>query len=214
MQTNQTNDKDLYKLEKEIDSIYDGYLKYIAPFVAQLEVLDGEFPIEILNEVRAIFTHFARCRMSDQINIKKDNVNKASRHKKRAILDCFKYLCVAYDDKYREFEDLYKNVDLSVIDNGDFLLELSRKRKIALDNIKLAKKQELESEDIDLSFPLFENASNSYAEVYNLIENTEEKLIKVKQKAIRKSRWQIFLNISGIVGTLFGIIGVIIAVIK
>ena len=70
MQTNQTNDKDLYKLEKEIDSIYDGYLKYIAPFVAQLEVLDGEFPIEILNEVRAIFTHFARCRMSDQIKIK------------------------------------------------------------------------------------------------------------------------------------------------
>lgn len=103
---------------------------------------------------------------------------------------------------------------MSVIDNGDFLLELSRKRKIALDNIKLAKKQELESEDIDLSFPLFENASNSYAEVYNLIENAEEKLIKVKQKAIRKSRWQIFLNISGIVGTLFGIIGVIIAVIK
>ena len=214
MQTNHTNDKDLHKLEEEITSIYGSYLKTIAPFVAELEALDGEFPIEILNEVRAIFTHFARCSMSDKIEVKKDNVSKASRHEKRAILDCFKYLCVAYDDKYREFERLYKNIDLSVIDNGDFLVTLSKKRKIALDNIKLAKKQELESEDINLSFPLFEKASNAYAEVYNLIENTEEKLIRVKQKAIRKNHRQTFLNISGVVGTLFGIIGVIIALLK
>ena len=78
----------------------------------------------------------------------------------------------------------------------------------------MSKKQELESEDINLSFPLFEKASNAYAEVYNLIENTEEKLIRVKQKAIRKNHRQTFLNISGVVGTLFGIIGVIIALLK
>ena len=80
MQINQTNDKDLYKLEEEITSIYGSYLKTIAPFVAELEALDGEFPIEILNEVRAIFTHFALCSLSDKIEVKKDNVSKASRH--------------------------------------------------------------------------------------------------------------------------------------
>lgn len=43
-------------MQKEKDTrligIYDAYLSVISPFIIQLETLDGEFPVEILNEIR------------------------------------------------------------------------------------------------------------------------------------------------------------------
>ena len=52
-------------MQKENDTrlavIYETYLSIISPFIIQLETLDGEFPVEILNEIRSIFTHLARC---------------------------------------------------------------------------------------------------------------------------------------------------------
>lgn len=200
-------------INNSINSIYHTYLNTIAPSVVQLEILDGEFPVEILNEIRAIFTHLARCNVSDNIDVKTDNVCKAERHVKRAVLDCFKYMCVSYDDQYKGFEELYKNIDLSVIDNGDFLPELCRKRKVALDCLRIAKEAELKSEEIDDSFPLFESAYNAYADVYKYIQKTEEKLIRVKTKALKKEKWRTCLDIMGIVGTVFGILGVVLTIV-
>ena len=45
--------------EREIN-IYKQYQDIIAPFIAELEVRDTEYPIEIFNEVRSIFTHLSR----------------------------------------------------------------------------------------------------------------------------------------------------------
>ena len=92
-------------MQKENDSrlsaIYETYLSVISPFIIQLEALDGEFPVEILNEIRSIFTHLARCNSTEKEQIYEENIIKAERHVKRAVLDCFKYLCVAYNiDRY------------------------------------------------------------------------------------------------------------------
>lgn len=214
MSTEPYNDNNAADINSDIITIYQTYLNTIAPFIIQLETLDGEFPVEILNEIRAIFTHLARCSISDSISVKRDNIYKAERHVKRAILDCFKYMCVAYDDQYRDFEQLYKNIDLSVIDNGDFLPSLCKKRKLAIDYIKTARETELKSEDVDSSFSAFELAYNAYTDVYNFIKETEEKLIRVKTKAIKKERWRRILDISGLVGTVFGIVGVVLTIIS
>ena len=87
-----------------------------------MEANDAEFPIEILNEVRSIFSHFSRVYddsvTDDEIDCE---LSKAESHLKRAILDCYKYNCISLYDFYNRFRTEYNFADLSLIDNGDFL---------------------------------------------------------------------------------------------
>ncbi|MCM1226181.1 MAG: hypothetical protein NC320_01990 [Clostridium sp.] len=199
--------------DNNVKGIFETYLNVISPFIIQLEVLDHEFPVEILNEIRAIFTHLARSATTINSEIYSENIVKAERHVKRAVLDCFKYLCFVYDDKYREFEHLYKNVDLSLIDNGKFLPELCQKRSFAIELLQIAKEKEIISENIEDSFDDFERAYNAFSDVYMLINDSYETLQIFKQRAIKQEKHRIILDIFGIAGTLFGIIGVILTII-
>lgn len=190
-------------MQKENDSrlsaIYETYLSVISPFIIQLEALDGEFPVEILNEIRSIFTHLARCNSTEKEQIYEENIIKAERHVKRAVLDCFKYLCVAYDEYFRRFTKLNRNVDLSFVDNGHFIQKLNSLHNNAVHNKTEAQKKELVAENIEDVFEDYEKAFNSYAAVYNLIQDSAKSIDFVKHKAATKE----MLN------TVFGIVGVV-----
>ena len=190
-------------MQKENDSrlsaIYETYLSVISPFIIQLEALDGEFPVEILNEIRSIFTHLARCNSTEKEQIYEENIIKAERHVKRAVLDCFKYLCVAYDEYFRRFTKLNRNVDLSFVDNGYFIQKLNSLHNNAGHNKTEAQKKELVAENIEDVFEDYEKAFNSYAAVYNLIQDSAKSIDFVKHKAATKET----LN------TVFGIVGVV-----
>ena len=197
--------------EDRINEIHYKYINIISPFVMQLEVLDGEYPIEILNEIRAVFSHLSKCNLSDEDEKIDRNLSKADSHIKRAILDCYKYLCFAYDDKYSQFDKNYKNVDLSEIDNGEFLPLLCMKRKTALDKLLQAKKLELITSDENILYDGFENAYNAYSDVYNLINNSYVKIERLKRKAKIRSLKTL---IGFWIGIAIGIIGIIIAIVK
>lgn len=190
-------------MQKENDSrfsaIYETYLSVISPFIIQLETLDGEFPVEILNEIRSVFTHLARCNATEKEKIYEENIIKAERHVKRAVLDCFKYLCVAYDEYFRRFTKLNRNVDLSFVDNGHFIQKLNSLHNNAVHNKTEAQKKELVAENIEDVFEDYEKAFNSYAAVYNLIQDSAKSIDFVKHKAATKET----LN------TVFGIVGVV-----
>jgi len=201
-----------------INLIHEQYTNVISPFIMQLEVLDGEFPIEIINEIRAIFGHLSKCHLSNDDGIIECNLTKADRHINRAIIDCYKYLCIAYNDKYREFECKYIDVDLSDIDNGEFLPLLCKKRKLAIDKLLHAKKLEISMSDEIILYASFEEAYNAYADTYNLVNDSFEKLERLKQKtntresrANRRYRMGICI---GIAGLIIGIASIIIAVIN
>lgn len=184
----------------QISNIYAAYLNVISPLVIQLENLDGEFPVEILNEVRSIFTHLARCDASKDDLYIKENLTKAERHVKRAVLDCFKYLCVSYDEKIKEFEELYKNVDLSYVDNGKFLQKFSSLKKGAIESKKQAQNKELKlSHDEDV-FTDFEHAYNNYAAVYSLIQDEIPSVEFLKHKAAKKTILNNIFGIAGLIG--------------
>lgn len=208
------NAEDSIFMDSNVTGIFNAYLKVISPFIVQLEVLDNKFPVEILNEIRAIFTHLARSATTDKPEVYSKNITKAERHVKRAVLDCFKYLCYAYENKYKEFEKLYKNVDLSLIDNGNFLPELCKRRKQAVNLLNKAKEKEIDTENVDETFEDFENAYNAFADVYNFINDSYENLQNIKQRALKKAKYRTILDICGVVGTIFGIIGVVIAFVK
>lgn len=197
-------------MQKEKDTrligIYDAYLSVISPFIIQLETLDGEFPVEILNEIRSIFTHLARCFVTDKDIVYEENIAKAERHVKRAILDCFKYLCVAYDEYFRRFSKINRNVDLSFVDNGKFLHELNRLHIEAVNNKTFAQKKELTTENIEDVFDDYEKAYNSYASIYNLIQSSAKSIDFVKHKAVIKDRLNITFGIVGVVSLILTII--------
>lgn len=86
--------------------------------------MENEFPIEILNEVRAIMSHIAKCYEITNEELIQKNIGKAKSHMKRCVLDCYKYLCLAYSDYYENFVHKYRFTDLTVVDNGEFWSDL------------------------------------------------------------------------------------------
>lgn len=186
---------------EEVVDIYGTYHKVIAPLTIQLESLDGDFPIAILNEIRAIFTHISRCCFTKDLEVYKDNIQRARSHTKRAILDCFKYLCLSYDEHYKQFEKMHANVDLLSVDNGNFLPQLKKMRKSAVDLVKKAKKLDFEGQEEDKLYKAYEDAYNAYNDVYEWIDNSHEKLAKAK----RKSTVRDIAAIVGAIGTVLGI---------
>ena len=197
--------------EERVKAVYKNYIGVICPYILQCELLDNEFPIEILNEIRAIFTHLSKYYISDDTSIKEKNLSKAESHIKRAILDCYKYLCYAYENKYKDFEMIYKKVDLSLIDNGEFLPKLIECRKDALALMLEARKSDLlinsdDETNVDDSYEKYEKAFVKYSSVYELINTSYKKLETLRKKVVLK-------DIFAAGGWIIGILGIIITII-
>ena len=89
-------------IKERIKKIYEDYLNLIVPLIEQYEVLENEFPVGVLNEIRALFTHMAKA-SNTQGKICSKEVGKAEGHITRLLRDCYKYNCVALEKKYREY---------------------------------------------------------------------------------------------------------------
>lgn len=160
--------------EKREKDIYDQYQSVISYFLTELEVRDIEYPIEIFNEIRATFTHLSRYKLQDS----EDDLFAAERHVKRAILDCFKYMCISIKEEIRTFRETYKKVDLSVADNGKFLVELNRLEKEADAQYIMAKKAEIKDElPEEELYQIFEKAYNKHQELAEFLGNSSEAIL-------------------------------------
>lgn len=165
------NDNNFEKREKEI---YNQYQSVIAYFIAELEVRDTEYPIEIFNEIRATFTHLSRYKLQNSI---KDLVS-AERHIKRVTLDCFKYMCVSIKEEIRLFREEYRKVDLSVAENGRFLIELNRLEEEANSLYIKAKREEIKGEiSEDRLYAMFETAYNKHQELTQYLDDSKEAIL-------------------------------------
>lgn len=194
--------------ENRIESIFKSYNQIIAPFIMQLEIMDCEYPVEIFNEIRSVMTHLSRADLSEDDSFVEDNIVKAERHVKRAILDCYKYSCVSFTEKLQTFDQTYRGVDLSLVDNGEFLPQFSKLQKEAEKALQQAKQSELNTDiSEDEIFSLYENAYNYFYGVNELIDSSFEKLHRVKHKKTKED-WITAISIGvGIAGLLVGVLG-------
>jgi len=203
----------MHDLNSRIKNIYQQHLEVISPLMMQLEIYDAAFPVEILNEIRAIFTHLAKSSVADSVDDKEKNVNNAESHLKRAILDCFKYSCMSLDDRYKKFEEQYKCVDLSLVSDGEFLRELLRKRDDAEKKLLDARKTDLEikhdANDLQEAYQKYEAAFCAYGEVDNMIIASYTSLQNVKKKALFKDRLAIASFVIGVVGLIIGAVSLL-----
>lgn len=218
--------------QDQIANIYKSYLVDIAGFISTLEVLDNEYPVGILNEIRAIFTHLARCyAFSDCVDVD-SQIIAAERHIKRAKLDCYKYICVSHMDYIERFYQIYKNIDLTYIDNGEFVKELRNKTELAKVKIKEAKcydvynvkvTKDLTLDDFDNIdeycqsicdddlYDLYMEAYTAYSDCISLIKEHDEDIQYLVRKTAKKDKIGSWGLIIGIISAVLGIASLVIS---
>lgn len=198
-------EKPIEKMEAEI---YEQYQNVIAPYIAELEVRDGEYPIEILNEIRSIFTHLSRCKLQNNL----DEIESANRHVKRAILDCYKYICISIAQTIFEFRQEYIKVDLTLADNGKFLVKLNDLELIAKNAFEEAKKSEIKQESTETKYKLYEKAYNAYNEVEKFIEDSNEAILFASSHSKKSNRITIISCIITVISIIVTIAVTVIAI--
>lgn len=167
------------------------------------------FPVEILNEIRSIFTHFARVYddASDIANVSSE-LSKAEDHLRRAILDCYKYGCLSLSDFYNMFRKEYRFVDLSVIDNGDFLSQITQNFADGQKLLLEVKKSERQNKDSDELYRKFENVFGKFLKNYNLINEK----IGIVHRVELKAKWTRFWGMFGFwISLAIAVVGIILA---
>jgi len=197
--------------DKRLTDIYKTYIEVICPLVLQYEVLGNSFPIEILNEIRSVFTHLSKYNLSNDAEIKERNLSKAEGHIKRSRLDCYKYLCTVYEDEYSKFDKRYKNTDLSFVDNGEFLTNLLEAKNKAKNLMLAARKTDLsvdsdEEANTETAYQKYEEAYAAYSSVSRLINSSYKKLENLRRKAVTKNIISIAIGIAGLIVGILSLI--------
>ena len=196
-------------LFEKLIPLYATYNEVIKPLIAEIEARFEAFPISIFNEIRAFNDHVSRCyQKPDNEEWIDEQIKKAKGHIERIVLDCYKYLNVLlYDLTIKKFDKTYKRVDLSTINNGEFLnkhRELTREIIQKLKEAKLKETQEDKSESISI----YQHVHNKYTELEELIDVNCRNLFWARGKfyrnlSLRFLGWLLSAIISGIISSSF-----------
>lgn len=190
-----------------IEDCYVRYCAVIKPLIANIESLSEKIPLPLFNEIRAFNDHIARCYyLNPDDNFIKEQISKAERHVERITLDCFKCLNVILYQRIELFERQTKNVDLTVIDNGEFFPEYSRMKLEAANLVKLAKLEEAKSSEQALDY--YQVSYNVYTALVEKIDSVSEKAkwAKVRftsKRIITVIAWIVSVAISAVLSAFF-----------
>jgi hypothetical protein len=208
--TIEINSSMLSEQSELLNTIFRMYIEDINPFIVRFEVSKGEFPIEVQNEIRAIYGHLVRATMATSSDQVLRNIEKMKSHSKRALLDCFKYTSIICSDNYDDFMNRYENIDLTYLKNGQFLTDIvkrCREARKALQDAKVAETSNISEDDL---FALYQDAYRQFEKLNDELQQAEETASFLQHKASKKD---MISNISlwvGIGGFIVGIIGIFI----
>lgn len=193
-----------------LNTVFRMYIEDINPFVVRFEVSKGEFPVEVQNEIRAIYGHLVRATMSTSPDQVLRNIEKMKSHSKRALLDCFKYTSVICSDNYDDFMRRYENIDLTYLENGQFLTNIVKECREARKSLQEAKVAETSNISEEKLFTLYQDAYRKFEELNNKLQQAEESAAFLQHKASKKDLVSKVSLWVGIGGFLIGVIGVLI----
>lgn len=201
--------KFLTEFQEPLNNIFDMYLNDISVLILQYEIMCGEFPIAVQNEIRSAFTHLARASIAESRTIVERNIQKIELHMKRALLDCHKYICIAVLDQYDSFFRDYDGVDLSYIGSGEFLLSVHKLHKEAIDTLVKARKLELANSDDEILYTAFQDAYDLFSQLYEKLVNVDIEAQFIKHKATKKEFRNNIFGWAGIAGLVITVISFI-----
>lgn len=164
------------KLEYEI---YRQYLETLVPLFITIEAQAASFPIELLNEIRGIFTHMAKYKVNGSVS----DLRMAESHISTAVVDAYKYFCITVVDKY---ETIIKNQKKPFFKKTSVSNDLAQLAAISKSKLKEARQYEVEGTGNPVVvFRLFEEAFNLFCQLDNKMECS-----KTLDK--RKKLWVLF----------------------
>ena len=172
----------------QLGKLYRQYLAVVKPLLAKIEATYEKFPIQVHNEIRSFNDHIARCyKEGSNDEYIEEQIKKARGHLHRIILDCYKLLNVAFKRSDETFEKQTKNIDLSLVSNGDFLKKYIELRQKAIDAVKDARRHETaDIEEGEVSFLRYEKACNAYTDLENYVKGEMFYIDWIKRKYTAK----------------------------
>ena len=191
----------------QIEDCYVRYCAVIKPLIANIESLSEKMPLPLFNEIRAFNDHIARCYyLNPDDDFIREQISKAERHIERITLDCFKCLNVILYQRIELFERQTRNVDLTVIDNGEFFPEYSGMKLEAANLVKSAKLAEVRNSDLTLDY--YQDSYNIYTRLVEKIDSVSEKVkwAKVRfsfKRIVTVIAWTVSVIISAIFSAIF-----------
>lgn len=192
--------------EAKSTELFNQYNQVIKPLIAEIEARSETMPQPLFNEIRAFTDHIARCYFPDITDEKLDEeLQKAGRHVVRITLDCFKCLNILLFKKVEEFERQTKNVDLKVLDNGEFYPKYKKLKRDAAETVKQAKL--VESKDSIEALTLYDAAYNKYVELEDLLKDCAENVKWARvhftvKRILKIIVWVVSVIVSGLLSLL------------
>ncbi len=159
-------------LKIRCDKIYQDYLDIVCEQIQRYEALENDFPTGVLNEIRAVFTHFAKMNAKENIDEKVRELDDAERHIKRAIRDCYKYNCIAYENNYKNFHDHFVRSAYT----DECLIKIEEEHDKAINNLIVARRAEtsVNNDGIGVNkkeYDNYEEAISHFKAMYDLIHH-------------------------------------------
>jgi hypothetical protein len=186
-----------------LSGLYGNYNETIKPLIADIEARYQRFPDSLLNEIRALNDHIARCYIVNVDDTKiEEELRKAEGHILRITLDCYKYLDVWFYDYIKDFDKRYTSrIDITLVNNGEFAIAYRRFQTEAIQTIRQAKGYE--SIDKQKSLDLYQKAYNIYFDLEDLIISNTSTLNWAKcRKRVKRTGTVILWILSVIISAL------------
>lgn len=128
--------------QKSISEVLRFYNQEVQMWISTVERVTKEYPIAILNEIRAAMGHISDCYYLKNRELIKINCDKAQGHLRRGLFDCLKYLWYHYDVEIENLIKQFKYADFTIIHDGEFNKELNKRIKESKLAFKFAQNSE------------------------------------------------------------------------
>lgn len=199
----------LMECKEDLEELLFEYGNVLAPRIVEYEVERCEFPVEVLNEIRAIYAHIYRASVATAGRDATRNLRKAKSHSKRAVLDCYKYLCVTYDNRYHEFFKKFNYINWTKSELIEDVVAIDKKRKEAVDILRQAKTQESTERFSGVNPPSdyrqqYKRAYCEYVELMKLLTVLENKILD--NYTIVSKFPATAITLAGVAGVTIGVI--------
>lgn len=132
--------------------VYQLYNDIVKPLYCEIEAQGNDIPVELLFETYAAFDHLKRIYIEGEPEV--DCCKKAKSHLKRGALDAFKLKLKYFNTEVEGF--MRSRSALALIDNGEFLTNLTVDRVRINDMAKQARISEGRNKNADSFDPWFE----------------------------------------------------------
>lgn len=163
---------------QKIDKLLIDYGKSAKPLINEISKRhkDGKIPDNLLNEIRAMNDHIARCYRDEADDSYIDGeLRKAEGHLRRLLYDCFKQLNIYISDNLKRRERWTYSNRWLYRDGGNFWRQYTEWKWQAQDDVIKAKKQE--SIDSDAALKYFESGYQNYRKIEELFKANRKFLV-------------------------------------